>query len=149
MATGTARAAAGKLVQWITHEEGLRLKPYRDTEGFTTIGIGRCLDTTGISKAEADLLLANDLLRAAQAVARLGAWTARLDEVRWAVLVAMAFQLGEAGLRKFRATLTSVEQGDYARAASHMLASKWARQTPKRVKRTAVAMATGLWPEGL
>lgn len=44
-------------------DEGLRLKPYRDTVGKLTIGIGRNLDDVGISEAEAEYLLSNDLDR--------------------------------------------------------------------------------------
>ena len=32
--------------------EGLRLQPYKDTRGFTTIGVGRCVDTNPFTKAE-------------------------------------------------------------------------------------------------
>ena len=38
--------------QLILHE-GLRLKPYRDTVGKLTIGVGRNLDDVGITRAEA------------------------------------------------------------------------------------------------
>ena len=41
--------------------EGLRLKPYVDTAGKLSIGVGRNLDDKGISKTEADFLLADDL----------------------------------------------------------------------------------------
>ena len=37
--------------------EGLRLKPYRDTAGKLTIGVGRNLDDVGVSEAEAFALL--------------------------------------------------------------------------------------------
>lgn len=145
----TATPADARLAAWITREEGTRLKPYRDTEGLLTIGIGRCLDTTGINADEAQYLLRTDLQRASQAVELLGRWTAQLDDVRWAALVAMAFQMGAAGLRKFKATLAAMEAGDYAQAARQMLRSLWARQTPARAQRTARMVETGQWPEGV
>ncbi len=44
--------------------EGLRLKPYRDTAGHLTIGVGRNLDGAGVDRAEAMLLLKNDIAAA-------------------------------------------------------------------------------------
>jgi len=140
------RAAGGSLVAWIQREEGFRGTPYQDTRGYWTIGFGRNLDANPLTRDEAEVLLANDLLRAVRVVARLGTWTAHLDEVRWSVLVAMAYQMGEATLRTFKVTLAAIERGDYAKAGGHMLASRWAQQTPERAHRTAQAMVTGQWP---
>ena len=41
--------------QLVLHE-GSRLKPYRDTVGKLTIGIGRNLDDVGLSEDEVDYL---------------------------------------------------------------------------------------------
>ena len=43
-------------------DEGLRLKPYTDTVGKITIGIGRNLTDVGISKEEAYALCDTDIL---------------------------------------------------------------------------------------
>jgi len=50
-----------RLQNTLEHHEGLRLKPYKDSVGKLTIGIGRNLDDVGISKSEALLLLQNDI----------------------------------------------------------------------------------------
>ena len=47
----------------LTRHEGLRLKPYRDTLGHLTIGVGRNLSEVGISEAEAIALLDADIQR--------------------------------------------------------------------------------------
>ena len=52
------------LVEQIKKHEGLELKPYTDTVGKTTIGIGRNLDDVGITEREAEFLLMNDIGRA-------------------------------------------------------------------------------------
>ena len=110
-ASATA-ADVDKLVGWFIQEEGERLHPYRDTSKhhYLTIGIGRNLDTTGISPQESRLLFLNDLTHATDTVRRLGRWTSLLDPVRWAALLAMAFQMGEDGLREFHATLAAMER---------------------------------------
>lgn len=55
----------------------------------------------------------------------------------------MAFQMGIVGLLGFTNTLAAIKRGDYAAAATGMLASLWARQTPARAKRMADMMRAG------
>ena len=45
----------------LVRDEGVRLKPYRDTVGKLTIGTGRNLDDMGISEVENAMLLDNDI----------------------------------------------------------------------------------------
>jgi len=45
------------LEELLVHHEGLRLKPYLDTSGKWTIGVGRNLSDSGISEEEAFYLL--------------------------------------------------------------------------------------------
>jgi lysozyme len=113
--------------------EGVRLKPYRDSRGFLTIGIGRNLDIKGISREEADILLGNDIVESIDLVRHNIPWSVNLDPQRFSVLVEMAFQMGVGGLLLFRKFLKALEEGDYERAAQEMLDSKWAREdSPKR-----------------
>ena len=49
------------VIESLIRDEGLELKPYRDSVGKLTIGIGRNLDDKGISESEARMLLANDV----------------------------------------------------------------------------------------
>ena len=67
----------------LVKDEGLRLKPYRDTAGKLTIGVGRNLSDVGISVDEAYYLLANDVKRAEAEAREIFAdvWD-ELDEVR-------------------------------------------------------------------
>ena len=46
----------------LIHQEGLKLKPYRDIRGILTIGVGRNLETSGIRESEALNMLANDIV---------------------------------------------------------------------------------------
>jgi lysozyme len=136
-------AEATALAADLVADEGFRAKAYRDTVGKLTIGIGRNLDDNGISRAEADFLLANDIETAANGLALLYPWVSNLDSVRRRVLVNMAFNMGLGTLAQFVATLHSVQIGDYAKAADQMLASKWASQVGARAQRLAVLMRTG------
>jgi lysozyme len=124
--------------------EGLRLDPYRCTAGKLSIGIGRNLDDVGISMAEAFVMLDADIARAERDLDRRLPWWRELDEVRQRVLVDMCFNLGVGGLLTFKNTLAAIHEGDFARAARGMLASRWASQVGRRADRLAEMMRSGI-----
>lgn len=76
-----------KLIEKIKRHEGLKLKPYRCTANKLTIGYGRNIDDVGISEAEAEVLLSNDLERCANEVAKHVDAFDKLNDARQAVLV--------------------------------------------------------------
>jgi lysozyme len=117
-----------RLCQRLMHEEGLRLKPYKDTVGKTTIGYGRNIEDVGISREEAEMLLRNDIMRAMKAARQLVTNFGCLTSLRQEVLIEMAFNLGTAGVGKFVKMIKAVEANDYAEAAKQIVTSKAARQ---------------------
>lgn len=135
----------------IKRHEGLVLHGYQDHLGYLTIGYGRLIDKRrngGITQAEAEYLLQNDIDTKLSEVRSRLPWFDKLNEPRKAVLLNMCFQLGIGGLMGFRNTLAKIEAGDYAGAADNMMKSKWARQTPRRAKEMATQMETGQWQSG-
>lgn len=129
--------------------EGLRLKAYLDTVGVLTIGYGHVDSSitpdTVWTKEQAEAQLDADIAeKTAQVKARIP-WFDRLNEPRQAVIVGMAFQLGIHGLLGFNNTLGAIRDERWEHAANGMLMSKWAKQTPNRVRRLARQMATGEW----
>jgi lysozyme len=143
------QAAVTDLESQLRRDEGERRHVYADSEGFLTIGIGRLVDRrkagSGLSSAECTHLLHNDLHRIEIELGSALPWIYGLEPVRRAVLHNMAFQLGTAGLLKFRRTLALVKEMRYAEAAREMLDSRWAQQTPARAHRLARQMATNTW----
>ena len=137
------------LREQLKREEGLRLKPYKDTLGHWTIGYGHKMlpgePNVRIDLAEAERLLDVDIEKAESGVRQALPWFDDLDEARQAVLVSMAFQLGLRGLLGFKRTLRHVELGQYTLAANEMLRSRWAEQTPARAERMSRQMLTGKW----
>lgn len=125
--------------------EGLKLKPYRCTEGKMTIGVGRNLEDVGVSKQESDMLLDNDIARIRGDSDRELVWFSALSEPRKDVILLMLFQLGLTRFRTFRRFLRAMDRKDYDLAAKEMLDSDWAKQTPKRVKELAEMMRTGAY----
>ena len=126
----------------IIKDEGLRLKPYRDSVGKLTIGIGRNLDDVGISEQEARFMLENDIGNVYVALDRQLSWWRKLDGVRQGVLVNMCFNLGINGLLGFKKTLAAIQFGDYESAANGMLQSKWATQVGPRAVRISDMIKT-------
>jgi len=131
------------LAEQIVRDEGLRLKPYKDTVGKTTIGVGRNLDDVGISKEEAMYLLDNDIQVATNNLAREFPWTLGLDVVRHAAMVNMTFNMGVGGIAAFKKFLAAMQAGDWAEAKIQMLDSKWAEQVGPRAQRLAIQIETG------
>jgi lysozyme len=133
------------LIDQLIRDEGIRLKPYRDSFGKLTIGVGRNLDDVGITKDEAVFLLHNDIRAAEDAVFKALSWTVNIDPIRRAVLVNMAFNMGIGGLLAFKHTLELVKLGKYEEASDEMLNSHWAEQVGARAARLSVQMRTGEW----
>lgn len=129
----------------IKQHEGERLRVYRDTRGFTSIGIGRNLDGKGISHEEALMLFARDFTDA-QNEALKYPWYKELDARRQAVVLDMIFEMGSGGFRKFVRLHEALEAGDYKAAVAAMLNSAWAGEVPRRAHEDAAIMDTGNWP---
>lgn len=129
------------LTELLIRDEGLRLKPYKDTVGKLTIGVGRNLDDVGISQDEAEHLLFNDIAKV-EVEARKYAWFPALSDTRKAVVLSMIFNMGSQGFAGFKNTIDDIAAGDYGSAASRMLQSKWATQVGNRAVRLARAMRT-------
>jgi lysozyme len=126
-----------ELTQELRLDEGVRLKPYTDTVGKLTIGIGRNLDDRGISDDEADYMLANDIRMVEAELNRNAPWWTDLPELAQRGLTNMCFNLGWPRLSGFRNMLQALQNGDYSRAADEALDSRWARQVGARAERIA------------
>jgi len=131
------------LVYQLVIDEGLRLKPYKDTVGKTTIGVGRNLDDVGISKSEAMSLLGADIDRVVAQLDATFPWWRNMTDARQQALANMTFNLGIEKLKGFKNTLAAMQSGDYAAAANGMRSSLWARQVGARAERLAKMMENG------
>ncbi len=112
----------------LRRDEGVRLKPYRDTVGKLTLGVGRNLDDVGLTNEEADYLLENDIGRAMAELDRALPWWRGLSDARQRALLNMAFNMGVPRLLAFRGMLAALQAGDYERAALEAFDSRWALQ---------------------
>lgn len=141
-----------KLQKLVEQDEGRVPYAYQDSLGYWTIGVGFLIDKRKGARVpdavinfwfEYEMSQTEATLRAALP------WVTTLDEVRYAVLADMAYNLGVPGLLKFKNTLAMIEGGRYADASSAMLDSLWASQVKGRAKRLAEMMRSGEWPPGV
>jgi len=130
----------------LIRHEGLKLKPYKDTVGKLTIGVGRNLDDRGITEDEALYMLDNDIRILEEELDRVLPWWRELDDVRQEVLLNMAFNLGVPKLLRFENFLRALREGNYAQASEEMLNSLWRQQVGRRAKELAIAMRNGDYP---
>jgi lysozyme len=121
----------------LLRDEGCKLKPYVDTVGKVTVGIGRNLTDNGITLEEARHLLENDITAVIVELDRVLPWWRAMPEPKGRALANMAFNLGLPRLLKFSKMLTALECGEYDMAADEAMASKWAAQTGERAERIA------------
>lgn len=131
---------------------GGRHAAYRCSAGALTIGWGHNLDASPvpglgvgsrIGDEEAEALLREDAAGTARALDARLPWWRDLDEVRGAVLLDMAFNMGAARLCTFRRTLEDVKAGRWDEAATAMLDSCWASQVGHRAVELAAMMRKG------
>jgi len=136
----------GELIKQLKRHEGIELKPYKCTSDKLTIGVGRNLEDVGISEAEAEYLLMNDLSRFMK-MANEFDWYAGLNDARKAVIISMLFNLGRGGFNKFLKFKQALAEGDHLTASREMLDSRWAKQVKGRAVELSKQMETGKWQQ--
>jgi lysozyme len=132
-----------QLKQMLIHHEGYRGEPYLDSRGYTTIGIGRCLDFKPLTFSEALHLLDNDIDDAEEAM-REFSWYDNLSDPRKMVVISMVFNLGLHGFKKFKKMIAALEGGDYETASKEMLDSQWSVQVGRRARDLSRLMYAGM-----
>ena len=129
--------------QMLIRHEGLKLKPYKCTAGKLTIGVGRNIEDMGITEDEAIYMLRNDVARFAAELAQAKPIVKSLDDVRYYVLLNMAFNLGINRLLKFEKMWKAIEDQRYTDAALEMQDSRWCEQVGGRCSELAELMENG------
>jgi lysozyme len=134
------------LERLIIRHEGLKLKPYIDTVGKWTIGVGHNLSDKPLSKDAVLFILADDIHDAVQDAKSCCSVYDELSAVRQMVLVDMAFNLGKARLMAFVRFWNAIHKSDWDEAGEQMLDSKWAIQVGSRAIELALMMRTNTLP---
>jgi lysozyme len=144
-------ATAALLRQELRGDEGEVLKVYDDKtsrpvgagsalQGNPTIGVGRNLAARGISQAEAELLLTNDLAACEADLAPGLPWITTLSPARQTVIYSLYFNTGLGNPARFEAKwpnfLGQMKAGQFAQAADNLESTQpWASEVGPRAHR--------------
>lgn len=150
-----------KLIDELKQDEGVMLKAYTDTVGKRTVGVGRnysdvpfsqdeCLaifgttsisfhnadtylSTKGLTMAQIELLLKNDIKRCLKNLEGKDFWEVVKDiEGPNRAIVNLCFNMGIATLLTFKNTLAYIKKKDWKNAATNLTQSKWYTQVGVR-----------------
>ena len=138
--------------QRIKEHEGFSLEPYNLSytttdgstvnEGFQTGGYGHVIqkgEEIPTTKEGWDKVFEEDFAKAVKNASKL-VNPDSVPVVVFGIIVEMIYQIGYAGVSKFKKTLEYISYGDYKKASEEMLDSKLARQTPSRAQSLSTLM---------
>ncbi len=135
-----------ELIADLKRDEGWRASAYKDHLGFLTIGWGFLIDARRggvLPEPIADAWLTHAASVRWNQLLNLHPWLqSQPDDIQRA-LGNMAYQLGVAGVGRFKNMLAALEANDRQAAAREALDSTWAHQTPERAKRVAILIRGG------
>lgn len=121
----------------LIRDEGQKLKPYTDTVGKLTIGVGRNLTDRGITADEVMYLLINDIAIAETDLDTHCPWWKALPEPAARGLANMCLNMGWPRLQGFQKMLGALQAGLWETAASEAENSAWSAQVGSRAHRIA------------
>jgi len=109
-----------KLNALLIAHEGKRNKPYQDTKGIWTVGVGHNMHVP-LSESAVMHILEDDKRDAINDCLHHFPWFADLDDTRKMAMISLRFNLGLGGLLGFQRFLGHMELGNYASAADELL----------------------------
>ena len=129
------------LEQLLKEREGVRNDVYKDSEGKLTVGIGHLVTSSDglklgdkITDAQVSEFFKKDSAEAVSA-AKSQMSMAKISDSNFAVyLASVNFQLGKDWYKDHKKTWALIMEGKYEEAAEEAAKSKWAKQTPVRLK---------------
>lgn len=128
--------------EWLIKHEGLKVKPYYDTLGNITIGVGRNLSEINLESEIIFQMLDNDIARCKYELSKFDWYNNSRENVK-ACLENMCFNMGINRLLQFKNMIKALSDKNYELAAKEALNSKWATQVKGRATEIAEVMARG------
>ena len=132
-----------KLEQLLIDHEGYEKKPYTDTVGKITIGVGWNLSDKGLPEEIIQQLLFRGIMEAIEDCEVLFANFEKFSENRQLALVDMAFNLGRSKFSRFVNMRKAIANGDWIEASAQALDSRWAKQVGRRANTIANMLKEG------
>lgn len=126
----------------LIRDEKLVTKPYQDSLGIWTVGVGHNLNKP-LTERACKLIQQDDTADALADLDRNAPWWVQLDERRQHALANMCFNMGWPRLSQFHNMLEALEAKNYPLAADEALNSKWATQVGTRAVLIASVLRNG------
>ena len=135
----------------IKYSEGYRDQLYRDSNGYITGGFGHCLDTVHPFPTIRDFWESKFIedFEEAREMTNIFILENKLEHlscVRRSILIDMIYNMGYAGVSKFKRMIRGLKEQNYELAAQSMKESLWYEQTGRRAHRLYEAMLTDSYP---
>lgn len=134
----------------LAFDEGVRSKPYDDTNGKevilqsggnVTIGVGRNLNGKPLSPEAIQFLFREDALEAMQIAQNIiGPPFDRWSDARQLGFLSLCFNLGERKLRTFVTTLWAIRINNWTFASERLRKTLWYRQVGSRAERVILML---------
>ncbi|BAQ85452.1 lysozyme [uncultured Mediterranean phage uvMED] len=134
-------ASLSEVKDRIRDHEGFSIKPYVDTLGYTTGGVGhKILPSEEVPTTEKGWLKLYDQ-DFDKAVAAADEITPDdIHPTAFGIITEMIFQLGKQGCMNFKKMHKALAEKDHVEASMQMLDSKWRKQTKARCESLAELM---------
>jgi len=134
------RGDEGEVLRVYDDATGKPIGPGTVVRGNPTIGVGRNLSGRGITQAEAQQLLANDLAECEADLAPSLPWITTLSPARQTVIYSLYFNVGLGNPARFEAKwpnfLAQMKAGQFAQAADNLESTQpWASEVGPRAHR--------------
>ena len=121
------------LIERIAKNEGFRSKVYKCSEGVDTIGHG----LTWLTEEESLYILTGRISELHLKLLDKLDWYKDMPPEVQGILIEMIYQIGYSGVMLFKKMIENMIDKNWKEAATAMLDSKWAKQTPNRANRLA------------
>ena len=131
-----------KLKDQLLRHEGLKLKPYVDSVGKITIGIGHNLTDKGLTLTQVNAIFLDDVNDTLAFISKHFPWWNVLNDTRQRAIFDLVFNMG-GEILTFKKMLAAIEVGDWTTAAAELLNSHYATQVGKRAHDVAAMLWTG------
>jgi lysozyme len=146
-----------QIIPLLEFEEGTELSPYLDSLGYPSTGTGFKLGPKGAPLSHYTFIITQDVndvwlqslvdvtLSQMSKDSVVSSALEHCNQPRKDILTSMSYQMGESGLDGFHDALAAMTAENWDEAATQMLDSTWATQTPERAQRHADVMRSGEW----
>jgi len=130
----------------IKRHEGLRLQPYKDTEGHMTVGYGHKIKggedfSKGISMEQANALFEQDYAEHKAAATKNIPGFDKMSAQQQAAMTDLTFNMGPNWIDKWPKLKEQLASGQYEAASQNLLSSKYASQVKGRSSEIAGLVA--------